>query len=226
MENVLDVYCSPYDPSCPTVCFDEASKEMHKDVRETLPASQAVPAQPATAEQPGHPHQPGHPRREDSHYERNGVSNIYMHFEPLAGRRHVKITEQHTRFDFAECMKELVDVHYPQARLIRVVMDNLSAHKESALYEVYEPQEAKRILDKLEFHRTPKHGSWLNMAEIELSVLGRQCLNRRIPNPDVLRDEIAAWQAQRNEAAVRANWQFTTADARIKLKKLYPSIDD
>jgi DDE superfamily endonuclease len=206
MEDVLDVYQRPYDPQRPQVCLDEASKQLLGEVREPLPL------------------RPGQPAREDYEYERHGTANLFLLSEPLQGRRHVKVTDQRTRVDFAHVIQEMVDVHYPEAEMIVLVMDNLNTHSPASLYEAFEPAEAKRLADKLEIHYTPKHGSWLNMAEIELSVLGRQCLAQRLPDKERLTDEAAAWEARRNQHSVRIDWRFTTADARIKLKRLYPSI--
>ena len=166
---------------------------------------------------------PGQVARYDYEYERNGVRNLFMFFEPLRGWRHVKVTERRTKVDWAHCMKQLVDEFYPHAIRVRVVQDQLNTHNPAALYEVFEPQEAKRLLDRLEFHYTPKHGSWLNMAEIEFSVLSRQCLDQRIPDEPTLVGEIAAWEENRNNNETKVHWRFTTQDARIKLKKLYPS---
>jgi len=207
MEDVLDVYCRPHDPTHPQVCFDESSKQQVKEVRTPLPVA------------------PGEPARYDTEYERNGVSNLFMFFAPLENWRHVKVTDQRTARDWAHCMRELVDVHFPDAERITVIEDNLNTHTPASLYAVFAPEEAKRIWDKLEFHHTPKHGSWLNMAEIELSILSRQCLDRRIPDQETLRAEVAAWEAERNGSGAPVNWRFTTADARIKLKHLYPSIE-
>jgi transposase len=206
MEDVLDVYARPHDPKRPLVCFDETNKEQHREVIEPLPVTA------------------GESARFESTYERNGVSNLFMFFAPLENWRHVKVTEQRTSKDWAQCMKDLVDVHFPDAERIVVVMDNLSTHSPSALYSTFEPGEAKRIWDRLELHYTPRHGSWLNMAEIELSVLARQCLDRRIPDQDALRRETAAWVERRNQAKATIEWQFTTTDARVKLKKLYPTL--
>jgi hypothetical protein len=206
MEDVLDVYQRPYDPQRPQLCLDEASKQLLGEVREPLPL------------------RPGQPAREDYEYERHGTANLFLLSEPLRGWRHVKVTDQRTRVDFAHVIKEVVDVHYPEAESIVLVVDNLNTHSPASLYEAFEPAEAKRLADKLEIHYTPKHGSWLNMAEIELSVLGRQCLAQRLPDKERLTDEVAAWEARRNQHSVRIDWRFTTADARIKLKRLYPSI--
>ena len=205
MEDILEVYRRPHDPNRPLVCIDEASKQPAKETRE--PLSTTV----------------GKPARYDYEYERNGVSNLFMIFAPLEGWRHVEVTDRRTRVDFAHCLKEVVDVHFPEADQIVLVSDNLNTHKPAALYEVFAPEEARRIIEKLEWHYTPKHGSWLDMAEIELSVLQQQCLDRRIPDQETLKREVAAWERKRNQRAVKANWRFTTADARIKLKKLYPS---
>ena len=207
MEDVLDVYAQSLDPTHPLVCFDESNKEQHIEVVEPLPI------------------EPGQPQRYESTYERNGVSNLFMFFAPLHNWRHVKVTDRRTSADWAQCMKELVDVHFPDAERIVVVMDNLSTHTPGALYSAFAPQEAKRIWDRLEFHYTPKHGSWLNMAEIELSVLNRQCLKRRIPDQASLMREVAAWQANRNSKQATVQWRFRTADARVKLTKLYPTIE-
>lgn len=207
MEDVLDLYTLPYDPRYPQVCFDETSKQLVGETRTPLPA------------------EPGQPERYDYEYVRNGVANLFMFFAPLDNWRHVKVTEHRTKPDWAYCMRDLVDVHFPDAVRIRLVEDNLNTHDPAALYEVFDPAEAKRILDRLEFHYSPKHGSWLNMAEIELSVLSGQCLDQRIPDLSCLEREVAAWEADRNAAEATVNWRFTTADARIKLKRLYPSIE-
>ncbi len=207
MEDVLDVYTRPLDPKHPQVCFDESSKQQVKEVRTPVAVA------------------PGEPARYDTEYERNGVSNLFMFFCPLLNWRHVKVTDHRTAADWAQCMRELVDVHFPEAERITVVLDNLNTHTPAALYAAFAPAEAKRIWDKLEFHYTPKHGSWLNMAEIELSVLSRQCLERRIPDQATLIREVAAWEAERNARHATVHWRFTTADARIKLKHLYPSIE-
>jgi DDE superfamily endonuclease len=207
MEDVLDLYTLPYDPRYPQVCFDETSKQLIGESRTPLPAK------------------PGELERYDYEYVRNGVANLFMCFVPLHNWRHVKVTERRTKEDWAYCMRDLVDVHFPQAIRIRLVEDNLSTHDPAALYEVFAPTEAKRILDRLEFHYTPKHGSWLNMAEIEFSVLRRQCLHPRIPDMPTLEREVGAWQAERNQAQATVHWRFATSDARIKLKRLYPSIE-
>ena len=207
MEDVLDVYKRPYDPKRPNVCLDETSKQLIGETRTPVPAS------------------PGQPARYDYEYKRNGVANLFMMFEPLAGKRHVKVTQRRTKIDWAYCVREMVDQIYPDAEQIILVMDNLNTHNKSSLYEAFEPAEAKRIADKLEIHYTPKHGSWLDMAEIELGILSRQCLSRRIDNMEQLKDEVAAWETIRNAAEAKVNWRFTTDDARIKLKKLSPSFD-
>lgn len=207
MEDVLDVYTMPEDPDIPTVCFDETNKQLVGETRKPLPS------------------EPGQPERFDYEYVRNGVVNVFIFFAPLLNWRHIEVTDRRTKIDWALCMKELVDIFFPNATLIRVVLDNLNTHVPSALYEAFQPEEAKRILDHLEFHYTPKHGSWLNMAEIELSVLGRQCLDRRIPEKSILEQEVAAWEEERNNNRATVNWRFTTCDARIKLKRLYPSIE-
>ena len=206
MEDVIDVYIRPYDPLHPVVCFDESSKQLVLETIEPLPM------------------EPGQNQRYDYEYERNGVCNLFMFSEPLAGWRHVEVTDRRTKLDYAQQMKYLVDVRYPDAALITVVHDQLNTHVPSSLYQAFEPAEAKRILDKLDFHYTPKHGSWLNMAEIELSVLANQCLDRRIPDKQSLQREVKAWEQKRNLDFRIINWQFTTADSRIKLKRLYPSI--
>lgn len=206
MEDVLEVYHRPYDPKRPVVCFDEASKQLVKDTRRTIPAA------------------PGRPVTSDYEYERNGTANMFMMFEPLAGQRHVKVTARRTALDYAEVVQELVDVHYPRAEKIVLVHDNLNTHKPASLYEAFPPDEAQRLLSKLEIHYTPKHGSWLNMAEIELSVLKGQCLDRRIPDITTMRSQVAAWERNRNNRPRKIDWQFTTPDARVKLKRLYPNL--
>ena len=206
MEQVLDVYKMPYNPEEPIVCMDESPKQLIGETRE----SQLM--------------ENGKEQREDYEYVRNGVCNIFMANEPHSGKRFVKITERKTKKDWAEFIKEIVDEQYPNVKKIKLVMDNFKTHSASSFYEAFEPKEAKRIWDKLEFVFTPKHGSWLNMAEIELNVLQGQCLNRRIDNIDEVIEEVFAWQNSRNNKVAKINWQFTTKDARIKLKKLYPSI--
>lgn len=205
MEGVLELYHEPYDPLRPVVCFDEGTKQLIGETRTPLPM------------------RPGELRRYDYEYERHGTCNLFMFFEPLRGWRHVDVTDRRTMVEYAHCMRDLVDVFFPDAEVVRVVQDNLSTHKFAALYEAFEPAEARRIIERLEFHFTPKHGSWLNMAEIELNVVGSQCLDRRIAEKEILVTEVAAWECHRNQSACTVNWQFTTDDARIKLRKLYPS---
>ena len=207
MEDTLEVYQRPYDKQRPLVCFDEGTKQLVKDVRAPLPAA------------------PGRPERIDYEYERNGTGNLFMMFEPLAGRREVLVTARRTSVDYAEAIQHLVDVSYAKAEKIVLLQDNLNTHKLGSLYEAFPPEEARRLIDKLEVHYTPKHGSWLNIAEIELGVLRGQCLDRRIPDFSMLTSEVAAWQSDRNAAQVKVNWQFTTADARVKLKRLYPILE-
>jgi len=207
MEDVLDVYTRPYDSVWPQVCLDETSRQVLADTRDALQIA------------------PGRPARHDPEYERKGVVNIFLVGEPLQGWRQVKVSARRTRRDWADCIKELVDVHYPAAERIVLVMDQLNTHSPASLYEAFPAAEAKRLADKLEIHYTPKHGSWLNMAEIELSVLARQCLNRRLGNRATIEREVAAWTAARNTAATTIDWRFTTRDARIKLKRLYPAVD-
>lgn len=208
MEDVLEVYRRPYDARRPLVCMDETSKQLLRDVRAGLPAK------------------PGKVERVDYEYEREGVVNLFLFCEPLAGKRWVDVTEHRTRADWAEQIKDLVDVRHPEAERVVLVMDNLNVHTPGALYEVYPPEEARRLVEKLEIHHTPKHGSWLNIAEIEISILGRQCLSRRVPDYESLTTEVGAWEDRRNEAGGRVSWQFTAEDARIKLKRLYPSIEE
>jgi hypothetical protein len=205
MEDVLDLYEEPYDPLRPKVNLDEKSKQLVEDIRPTQPMK------------------PGYPQRYDYEYKRNGTRNLFIFFEPQRGWRHVEVTERRTAKDFAHQMKWLVDEAYPDAQVVRVVLDNLNTHKIASLYEAFEPAEARRIARRLEFHYTPKHGSWLNMAEIELSVFGRQCLDRRIPDEQTLKQEIAALEDERNSIQATVHWQFTSHDARIKLKNIYPS---
>jgi transposase len=206
MEEVLDIYKRPYDPKYPVICVDESSKQLTKEVREPLPAK------------------PGEVVKYDTEYERNGTASIFMGFEPLNGLRFTKITEQRTQIDWALYIKDLVDTHYSEAEKIIFVMDNLNTHHKSSLYEAFEATEAKRIADRFEIHYTPKHGSWLNMAEIELSHLNRQCLDRRIGERSDMAHEVGVWTKERNDKKVIADWQFTTDEARIKLHGLYPKI--
>jgi len=208
MEDVLDVYRRPYDPKKPLVCMDETSKQLVGETRVPVPAAA------------------GQPARYDYEYVRNGTANVFLFCEPLAGKRQVRITARRTKVDWAHRVRELVDQTYPRAERVVLVMDNLNTHAASSLYEAFSPAEAKRIADRLEIHYSPKHGSWLNMAEIELGMLGRQCLDRRIADAKTLQREAAAWESARNASKARINWRFTAADARIKLKKLYPSIQE
>ncbi len=206
MEDVLELYAMPYDPKRPLVCFDEHLVQLIMEKRRPLPAK------------------PGQPERFDYEYQRNGTRNLFVFFQPLAAWRHVQVTERRTKIDFAHCMQYLVDERFPEADKILLVQDNLNTHTPASLYEAFEPAEAKRISNRLEFHYTPKHGSWLNMVEIEIGILCEQCLDDRIPDEDTLRREIAAWEAARNEQQATIDWSFGTADARIKLKRLYPNI--
>jgi hypothetical protein len=206
MEAVLDVYERPYDPCRPLLCLDETSKQLVGEVRAPLPPA------------------PGHPARQDYEYERRGVANLFLVSEPLAGQRRVTVTERRTAVDFAHVIRELVDVQYPDAERLVLVMDNLNTHTAASLYAAFPPAEAHRLAAKLEIHHTPKHGSWLNMAEIELSVLARQYLDQRLPEMGELKGGVALWQTRRNQAGTRINWHFTTADARIRLRRLYPAI--
>lgn len=207
MEDVLEVYHRPYDPQRPVVCCDEVNKQLVAEVQPSLPM------------------RPGEPAREDYEYERRGTANLFMVFEPLAGKRRVQVTQRRTAVDFACLLRQIVDEDYPNAEKIVLVMDNLNTHGPASLYEAFEPAEARRIWERLEVHYTPKHASWLNMAETELSALARQCLDRRIPDATTLTTQVQAWQEERNEAVVKVDWQFTTANARIKLKRLYPSLE-
>lgn len=206
MEDILSVYKRPYDEEYPMINMDEICKQLIKETRKLLPMK------------------PGEIECYDFEYERAGTRNIFLACEPLKGRRYVKVTEHRTKRDWVEFIREIVDVHYPSAKKVVLIMDNLNTHVLYAFYEVFEPEEARRLIEKLEIHYTPKHGSWLNMAEIELSVLSGQCLDRRIGSEDELKQEITKWQEKRNEKEVKVNWQFTTQDARIKLKRLYPSL--
>ncbi len=206
MEDVLDGYERPYDPRRPQVCLDELHVQLVGETRTPLPAA------------------PGRPARVDYEYVRNGTANLFLWVEPLAGRRHVRVTDQRTKQDWAHCIRDLVDRHYPDAERIVLVVDNLNTHVAAALYETFPAAEARRLWQKLEVHYTPKHGSWLNIAEIELSVLARQCLKRRIPDRDTLIAETAAWERDRNAHQSTITWRFTTPDARIKLHRLYPSL--
>jgi hypothetical protein len=206
MEDVLEVYQRPPDPAFPLVCLDETSKQLIAETRVPIPAK------------------PGRPARRDYEYERNGTANLFMMFAPLEGWRRVKITDRHAAVDYAQILKELSDTHFPEADKIVLVQDNLSTHKPASLYEAFPAPEARRLVERFEWHYTPKHGSWLDMAESELGVLSSQCLDRRIPDKQTLIDEVAAWQDGRNKNHTKADWQFTTADARVKLKRLYPAL--
>ena len=205
MEDVLDLYAEPYDPRRPKVNFDETSKQLIAETRQPLKI------------------EVGQPQRYDYEYSRQGGRNLFMFVEPQTGWRHVAVTTQRTKLDFAQQMKWLVNERYPEAEIIRIVLDNLNTHTAASLYEAFAPEEARRIVKKLEFHYTPKHGSWLNMAEIELSVLQRQCLDRRIPDEATLKQEIKAWEERRNNMQATIDWRFSITDARDKLKRLYPS---
>jgi hypothetical protein len=208
MEDVLEVYKRPYDPKRPVVCLDETSKQLIGEARTPVPTA------------------PGQVTRYDCEYVRNGVANLFMLFEPLAGQRDVEVTDRRTKKDYAQCLRKLSDEIYPYAEIIVLVRDNLNTHSPASLYEAFEPAEARRLAERFEWHYTPKHGSWLDMAEIELGILGRQCLSQRIDNTDELRRQTEAWEKRRGTAKVKVNWQFTTADARTKLKTLYPSMDE
>jgi hypothetical protein len=206
MEDVLSVYQGVYDETHPLICMDESSKQHLKEIRQPIPAK------------------PGSVEKQDTEYERNGVSHLFMFFEPLAGKRQVAVTDQRTAVDWAHQIRKLVDESYPHAERITLIMDNLNTHTGASLYKAFPPDEARRLMDKLEFHYTPKHGSWLNMAEIELSILSRQCLDRRLPDQDTLKAEVAIWEQQRNAIARPMEWRFTNDQARVKLKKLYPTL--
>jgi len=206
MEDVLEVYHRPHDPEYPVVCVDETSKQLISETRVPIKAK------------------PGQPARHDYEYERNGTANLFMMFAPLEGWRHVEVTDHHTAVDFAHMLRDLSDTHFPGAKKIVLMEDNLNTHKPASLYEAFPAAEARRLVERFEWHYTPKHGSWLNMAKSELSVLSGQCLDRRIPDKQTLTEEVAAWEHARNKKHVKADWQFTTADARVKLKRLYPAM--
>jgi len=206
MESVLAVYQTAYNPKIPVICIDEATKQLVKETRVPIPAER------------------GQPERVDYEYERNGTANLFMICEPMVGWRRVEVTQQRTAIDYAHLLKTVVDSEYVQAEKLIVIQDNLNTHSPASLYKAFEPQEAQRILSRLEFCHTPKHGSWLNMAEIELSILSRQCLDRRMPDLETLKSEVEAWQDNRNHEETWIDWRFTTADARVKLHRLYPSI--
>jgi hypothetical protein len=208
MEDVIQTYLLPYDPRYPVVCFDEACKQLFGEVRQPLPT------------------QPGSPAKQDYEYERKGVCNQLMMCEPLRGWRHVQVSARRTRQDYARCVQQLVDVYYPAAKKIRLVQDNLNTHDGASLYETFSPGQARRILNKIEFHYTPKHGSWLNMAETEIRIMNGQCLDRRLDSQVKIAQEVVAWERMRNVQKARIHWTFTLAAARRKLRKLYPSIED
>jgi hypothetical protein len=206
MEDVLAVYVRPHDPERVLVCLDETSKQLIAETRVPIPMK------------------PGRPARIDYEYERNGTANLFMLFAPLEGWRHIKVTDRHTAIDYAHVLKDLADVHFPHKTAIVLVQDNLNIHSKASLYEAFPPAEARRLVERFEWHYTPKHGSWLDLAESELGVLAAQCLDRRIPDKQTLIDEIAAWEHDRNVSHTKADWHFTTKNARVKLKHLYPSI--
>jgi DDE superfamily endonuclease len=206
MEDVLEVHHRPHDPDRPVVCLDETSKQLIAETRVPIPAK------------------PGHPKRYDYEYQRNGTANLFMMFAPLEGWRHVEVTDRHTVVDYAQILKDLSDKHFPNVSQIVLVQDNLNTHKPASLYEAFPAAEARRLVERFEWHYTPKHGSWLDMAESELGVLSSQCLDRRIPDKQTLIEEVAAWEDDRNKNHAKADWQFTTNDARIKLKRLYPTL--
>lgn len=205
MEDVLEVYHRPHDPEYPVVCLDETSKQLIAETRAPIAAK------------------PGQPARYDYEYERNGTANLFMLFAPLEGWRHVEVTDRHAAVDFARLLKDLADTRFPEAAKIVLVQDNLNTHEPASLYKTFPAAEARRLAERFEWHYTPKHGSWLNMAESELGVLSSQCLDRRIPDKQTLVEEVTAWEAARNKHHTKADWQFTTADARVKLKRLYPA---
>ncbi len=207
MEDVLEVYTRPYDPARPLVCLDETSKQLTRETRAPIPT------------------RPGREARFDYEYERAGVASLFMLFAPLEGWRHVAVRDRRTAIDYAHIMRDLADTHFPDARKITLVQDNLNTHNPASLYKAFSPAEARRIADRFEWHYTPKHGSWLNIAECELSTLARQCLDRRIPDRDTLGAETQAWETERNTASAKVSWRFSTKDARIKLAHLYPQIE-
>jgi len=206
MEDVVEVYTRPYDDTHPVVCLDETNRQLIEETQQPRPV------------------QPGQPALYDYEYVRNGVANLFMMFEPLKGRREVKVTEQRTGKDFARCLKDLAEIQYPDAEKIVRVMDNLNTHSLASLYATFEPEVALRLAPRFEIHHTPTHGSWLNMAELEIGVMSRQCLGRRIPSIEEMTNEVKSWVTQRNNSKTTVHWQFTTADARIKLQHLYPRI--
>ena len=206
MEDILEVYRRPNDPEEPMVCMDEITKQLTKETKRIIPA------------------EPGIPARYDYEYERNGVCNLFMFYEPFGGKRYVSITDHRKKVDWAWQIKDLLDNQYPSVRKVVLVMDNLNTHTGASLYETFPPHEARRLLERLEIHYTPKHGSWLNIAEIELRVLSGQCLKRRIPDKQTLKKEVTQWQSQRNSRQAKVDWRFSTDNARIKLKRLYPTL--
>lgn len=206
MEDVLEVYQRPHDPARPVVCLDETLKQLVKETHRPIPP------------------RPGQPARHDYEYERNGTANLFMLFAPLEGWRHVEVTDHHTAVDYAQILRDLSDKHFPSAAKIVLVQDNLNIHTPASLYQAFPPAEARRLTERFEWHYTPKHGSWLDMAESEIGVLSRQCMDRRIPDKQTLTDEVAAWESQRNKNHTKANWQFTNETARIKLRQLYPAL--
>jgi len=206
MEDVLEVYQRPHDPARPVVCLDETLKQLIKETRRPIPP------------------RPGQPARHDYEYERNGTANLFMLFAPLEGWRHVEVTDHHTAVDYAQILRDLSDEYFPSAAKIVLVQDNLNIHTPASLYQAFPPAEARRLTERFEWHYTPKHGSWLDMAESEIGVLSRQCMGRRIPDKQTLTDEVSAWQSQRNKNHTKANWQFTNENARIKLHQLYPAL--
>jgi len=206
MEDILEVYRRLYDPEKPLVCMDETTKQLVKETRSAVPAEPSIP------------------ERYDYEYERNGVCNLFMFYEPFGGKRYVSITDHRTKVDWALQIKELLDNHYPNVKKVVLIMDNLNTHTGASLYETFAPNEARRLLERLEIHYTPKHGSWLNIAEIELRVLSGQCLNRRIHDKKTLEQEVTQWQIKRNFLQAKVDWRFYTDNARIKLKRLYPTI--
>lgn len=207
MEDILDLYAEPYQAEYPTVCFDEIPYQLVSETRTPLPL------------------RPGKPVRYDYEYRREGTCNLFLFLEPLAGWRHVQVTARRTKQDFATCLSDMIDIHWPAARKVRIVLDNLNTHTPASLYETFPPQKARQLVKKLEFHYTPKHSSWLNMAEVELSVLTAQCLDRRIGNVETLAREVAAWESERNECQATIDWRFTIPKARDKLQRLYPVLD-
>ena len=206
MEDVLEVYTRPHDPSRPLVCLDETSKQLIAETRTPIPMK------------------PGRPARSDYEYERNGVANLFMVFAPLEGWRHVAVTDRRAAIDYAQVLKDVADIHFPAAAKIVLVQDNLSTHIKAALYETFAPAEARRLVERFEWHYSPKHGSWLDLAESELGVMSSQCLDRRIADKQTLLDEVAAWQRDRNAHHAKADWHFTTDAARVKLKHIYPAL--